>query len=253
MHKLTHEEFITRSNAIHSNKYNYELVVYTNLTDMLQIICPVHGQFSQRANNHLYGKGCYRCGREKTGESNSIKYVWTKEDFVNRSIQEHGTQYIYDKVVYKNQLTKVTITCPLHGDFVQSPFDHTRGSGCPRCAKRGRSKGQDAWLDYLGVPNDQFHRNVKVYLSDSSWIRTDGRVGNTVYEYWGDWAHGNPTFYKPTDLNTKYKKTYGELYDHTLKKRDRILLSGFDLVEIWESEWKIQRPKPLVDESIGGR
>lgn len=242
MHKLTHEEFIIRSNTIHNSKYDYSLVVYANLLDMLEIICPVHGHFSQRAANHLYGKGCYKCGREKTGESNSIKYVWSKEDFVTRSVQEHGTKYNYDKVVYKNQLTKVTIMCMLHGNFMQSPFDHIRGSGCPRCARRGRSKGQDAWLDYLGVPDDQFHRNVKVYLTDGSWIRADGRVENTIYEYWGDWVHGNPKFYNQEELNAKYKKTYGELYRNTLSKRNKITLSGFELVETWESEWKLHRP-----------
>jgi hypothetical protein len=34
---------------------------------------------------------------------------------------------------------KVTITCPVHGDYTQSPNDHLKGSGCARC---NYSKGE---------------------------------------------------------------------------------------------------------------
>ena len=41
--------------------------------------------------------------------------------------------------------TKVWITCKEHGDFFQLPVSHTHGgSGCPICARSGRSMGEVA-------------------------------------------------------------------------------------------------------------
>lgn len=46
----------------------------------------------------------------------------------------HNNFYDYSKVSYKNMNTKVIITCPKHGDFLQSPKCHiNRGQGCQKC------------------------------------------------------------------------------------------------------------------------
>ena len=58
----------------------------------------------------------------------------TKEEFIKRAIDKHGSFYNYDKVVYINSSKKVTITCPLHGDFEQFANDHKQGHGCKKCA-----------------------------------------------------------------------------------------------------------------------
>ncbi len=45
----------------------------------------------------------------------------------------HENTYSYSKAVYVNATTKLTITCPVHGDFEQSSNVHLRGGGCPSC------------------------------------------------------------------------------------------------------------------------
>lgn len=40
----------------------------------------------------------------------------------------------HNKVEYVDAHTNVIITCPIHGDFPQSPNAHLRGQGCPECA-----------------------------------------------------------------------------------------------------------------------
>lgn len=32
------------------------------------------------------------------------------------------------------------IICPEHGEFLQTPNNHLRGKGCPKCAKQNNSK-----------------------------------------------------------------------------------------------------------------
>lgn len=58
---LTIELFIERSNKIHNFKYDYSESVYKTCNDKIDIICPIHGKFSQYVMNHLKGAGCSKC------------------------------------------------------------------------------------------------------------------------------------------------------------------------------------------------
>ena len=57
----------------------------------------------------------------------------TAEEFIEKSRLVHGDKYDYSKVEYVNNRTKVIITCPLHGDFSQTPHQHLSGAGCSKC------------------------------------------------------------------------------------------------------------------------
>jgi hypothetical protein len=237
---LTKEDFITRATEIHNNKYDYTNINYVRQTETIIITCPAHGEFEQRPSNHIYGKGCYKCGREVAGKKNSDSYTKDTEFFIKKAIAVHGNRYDYSLVDYTDMKTSVTIVCASHGSFLQNPHTHTIiKSGCPKCASAGRSRLQDEWLDKLEKEVGEITRNSRIYFSDGSWLRPDGFKDNTFYEFWGDWAHGNPKFYPPNEYNALFKKTYGQLYEETLTKRDKILKNGFKLIEIWEHEWKL--------------
>lgn len=49
----------------------------------------------------------------------------------NIANEKFNGKYSYDKFSFKNMTTKSTITCPKHGDFVQTPSKHLLGRGCP--------------------------------------------------------------------------------------------------------------------------
>jgi hypothetical protein len=50
--------------------------------------------------------------------------------------------------------------------------------------------------------------------------KSDGycKENNTIYEFHGDYWHGNSKIFNPNDLNTIFGKTYSELYKNTLKR-----------------------------------
>ena len=85
-----------------------------------------------RPANHLNGQGCPKCGNLNKG----IYQKSNTQDFIKKSKIVHGDKYDYSKVEYKNNRIKVTIICPLHGEFSQKPLDHLHGSGCPECGKK---------------------------------------------------------------------------------------------------------------------
>jgi very-short-patch-repair endonuclease len=122
--KLTKEQFIEKANKIHGNKYDYSKVEYINNKTRVCIICPKHGEFLMRPNDHLSGHGCPDCGGTKKDSTESI---------INKFKKIHGDKYDYSKVNYFNAHTNVLIVCPIHGEFPQSPHDHLKGCGCPKC------------------------------------------------------------------------------------------------------------------------
>lgn len=58
---------------------------------------------------------------------------------------------------------------------------------------------------------------------------------NTVYEYLGDYWHGNPKVFNPEDLNTKVGKTFGQLFDETNRRLEEIKSMGYNIVTQWET------------------
>ena len=119
----TKEDFIKKAILIHEDKYDYSKVEYINSQTKVCIICPEHGEFWQTPGNHIYGNGCPKCsGKNKT-----------TENFIQESIKIHENKYDYSKTQYKGIFNKVTIICPEHGEFLQTPHSHLRGNGCPKC------------------------------------------------------------------------------------------------------------------------
>jgi hypothetical protein len=53
----------------------------------------------------------------------------------------------------------------------------------------------------------------------------------------GDFYHGNPNIYKSNEYNPLLKKTYGELYNNTIKRNNLITKLGYNLITIWESDF----------------
>lgn len=70
MRKNTIKEFIEKARSIHGEKYDYSKVYYVNAHVKVCIICPVHGEFWQKPNNHTNGQGCLCCHLESTRTRN---------------------------------------------------------------------------------------------------------------------------------------------------------------------------------------
>ena len=74
----TLDAFITGSNIVHSNRYNYSKFIYTDSHTKSVIICPIHGEFKMRPNSHLNGQGCPSCARiESKGEKELREWIKT--------------------------------------------------------------------------------------------------------------------------------------------------------------------------------
>ena len=237
--KSNTEEFIEKSMIIHGNKYDYSKVDYINVNTKIIVICKIHGEFEQTPNSHLAGSGCNNCAIILKANKISL----TTDEFIEKAILVHGEKYDYSKVDYTQNKNKVIIICKIHGDFLQTPNTHYRGSGCPKCSNNGYSKPSILWLDFLS----KFHNiHIQHALNDGEFLipntkyKADGycKKNNTIYEFHGDFWHGNPKIYKGNEINKITNCTYNELYEKTLIKENKIKELGYNLETIWENDWK---------------
>lgn len=130
MRKKTTKEFIEESKIIHGNKYDYSKVNYMNRNKEVVIICPKHGEFSQKPSLHITQKcGCPKCSYENRQK----KFKKSLDVFIDESNKIHNRKYDYSKSEYINSHVKLIIICPKHGEFYQTPNDHLNGKGCPKC------------------------------------------------------------------------------------------------------------------------
>jgi hypothetical protein len=228
---LTTEDFINRATEIHNNKYCYDLVEYKNTKTGVKIICPIHGEFKQTPLHHLSGKGCMSCGGRKK---------LTTEEFIKRADKVHNNKYNYDLVEYKNIDSKVKILCLAHGIFEQTPYKHLQGQECSKCTN-SVSRREIKWLNSLNIKERQF----KLKIGDKNF-NVDGYDPdtNTIYEFYGDYWHGNPEYFLPNDINRDSKFSFGFLYQRTIDRELELKAAGYNVISIWESEFLEQNNCP---------
>lgn len=63
----------------------------------------------------------------------------TLKEFINKAEVLHKYKFDYSKVNYINSGIKVIISCPIHGEFLQTPAAHLRERGCPHCYKESHT------------------------------------------------------------------------------------------------------------------
>jgi hypothetical protein len=184
--------------------------------------------------------GCKECSKEYRRSLHSL----TLKDIQFRFLKNHGTEKYeninWSNAIYYNLNSKIdNLICKIHNEsiFVSAATLLNHKGGCKFCSILW--KKQDEWLDTLFVPRTNDARQVKIYTSSEKYYIVDGfNVDtNTVYEFWGDYHHGNPEVYNSTEIHKLSGKSMGELYQKTLNKRNDIIQYGFNLIEIWENEW----------------
>lgn len=81
----TTENFIERAKKVHGSKYDYNKVIYTGISNKVEIICPKHGSFFQEPNVHVNMKcNCPECNVSKGEEAISI---WLNNQNINYIFQ----------------------------------------------------------------------------------------------------------------------------------------------------------------------
>jgi len=238
--QLTNEEFINKSKLIWGDKYDYSKTNYINMNQKVIIICKIHGEFLQYPSNH-YRYNCLRCSATL---KNLPKLTLAKESFIDKANKIHNFKYTYEKSLYINAFTKLIVTCNKHGDFEVTPNNHLRERGCFKCKNKGYSKVSLEWLKFCEVKyNCKIQNAITIegeYNIPNTSLRVDGYCAktNTIFEFYGDFYHGNPEVFDPKDWNPISEKIYDDLYHKTLNREKYLTSLNYNIISIWENDWE---------------
>lgn len=136
--------------------YGYDLIKDSKTREDVWLTCEKHGKFKKRLERLLNGSGCPYC---------SGKIRKSYKQFEEEANKVHDGKYSYHQD-YVNSHTDVIITCPIHGDFSQTPTNHLNGCGCPKC------KG-----DKLRV---MFSSNAEEFIKKTSIVHGDKYIYDRV-------------------------------------------------------------------------
>ena len=161
---------LEKMNRVHNFKYQYPEFSFISSRAKINIFCPIHNYtFSQRTSAHLDGQGCKFCKNEKIGK----RLVDTRSDFISKAQIVHQQKYDYSKIKYVNDKQKVSIICPIHGDFEQTPSHHKKGCGCPKCglsSPKRRSTLTDFIIKAKHVHGDTFDYSKSSYTHSHDYV-----------------------------------------------------------------------------------
>lgn len=160
--------FVELAKTQHGHKYDYSLVHYKGSDAAVEIVCQIHGKFSQNAQGHLNGRGCQTCANESTSRR-LLKYRST-EEFVVAAKAVHGNKYDYSRTDYKDTATKVTIHCPDHGAFRQPAANHLAGHGCQECVGRKKRTTEEFIHLALALHGEYYDYSLVEYSNAHSKV-----------------------------------------------------------------------------------
>jgi len=146
----------------------------------------------------------------------------TTTSFINKARKYHEDKYTYDKVKYINSKIKVTITCPMHGDFEQTPSNHLK-FGCAKCAGNVKLTTKDFIVNSIKVHNDKYDYSKVIYKNAKTKVEIicnkHGSFWQTPNDHTGKNATGCPKCSgNIADLSTfkmKASKIHNNYYDYS--------------------------------------
>jgi hypothetical protein len=255
--KITHANSLGGNNPDAIKLWNYEKNIKTpyeyapNTKERLYFICDKekcnHYHFIMTALKfNQRGQRCPACagktpiaGKSLMDKLPGIKEYWSPNNKYTG----------YDLMPYSHK--DILLQCKdFKHEWQTKPTNISSGGiNCPKCNPfAGYSRIAIEWLDNVAKKENiiiQHGNNLGEYKLPILNTHVDGycKETNTVYEFHGTFWHGHPTYYNSEDINKITRKTYGELYAQTLRREQKIREAGYNLIVMWEHDYKNIKPR----------
>lgn len=122
--------FIDKANEVHKFKYDYSNINYKDDYTYIIINCKLHGEFSEIPTLHLLNYGCTECLYAHDLEIFRLNEAML---FINSANIMYNNKYEYDCSKFTTFFDDMCVTCPDHGEYTLTPFQHLNGLHCYYC------------------------------------------------------------------------------------------------------------------------
>ena len=94
-----------------------------------------------------------------------------RTEFIEKSIEKHGSKFNYDRVVYVNSITKVILLCENGHEFSVRPDMHiNRGDGCKICKNNKMKKNN---IDFINQMKEKYSDKYDYSLVEYNGVYKD--------------------------------------------------------------------------------
>ena len=148
----------------------------------------------------------------------------------------YGYKVLSKEGEYTGNRFKFEYRCPKGHTSSMGWANFKYGYRCPHCSPGNVSKSSQKWLDSLSITVREYRINL-----EKTFIKVDGfdTKTNTVYEFLGDYWHGNPKKYSADKINAHNKKTFGQLYKEWTDRKRLLETFGYKVVYVWWSDFDV--------------
>ena len=230
--KLTHQEFVEKLNELMPN---LEVISeYDGNRKPIYVRCKIHNYVFKTTSKRLFnGHNCQKCydDRRSIVRRKDINVLLNELSKINN--------YEYPNIFaeYKNNKSKITSVCKLHGEFKATANKLLRGASCPKCEQsmfenyiehilydnninfvyekrfewlKGIKNGLSSLDFYLPNYNIAIECQGEQHFKKSLYIRSkysfEDRVANDILKYNLCKEHGMPLIYILPKKMIKYSK-----------------------------------------------
>jgi len=215
MKRKSNKEFIKDVEEKHGDVFLFDKLDYKGNTKSIIIGCKKH--------NHYFSITPKTLLKDNFLSPCCVKEL-SKNNFIRKSKEVHNNFYSYDNYEFTNSHEKGKITCPIHGDFLQSFDVHIRGVGCPKCCLKNTPYSKEEFIEKA----KEIHGDLYDY-SKTEYVKSNIDVVITCP------IHGDFTQKPYSHLSGKgcYKCYGSEKYttDDFIKKSNYIHQNKYDYSE----------------------
>ena len=175
-------------------------------------------------------RGCPGCRDRRSSETRSelhsvfLDWIWKNRPGELFLLEKYRTSHTKIKVLWDNcfHITEIM------------PYSIKEGNGCNKCSNN-ISKASQEWLNKIEKENNIILKREYKFNPNNKKQKADGYdpVTNTIYEFYGDYWHGNPN----TKKIFKNKNFHKLKHKKTLEREELIKKLGYSLITIWENDY----------------
>ena len=202
VYKMTPDEYISEVKKLYP-KYNFSKTNYINKKTKIIVI-------DEDGYEYLVEPFAFLNGRDLSLKSliDQNKYL------IDRYNKIHDNKYSYEKTKYKHNAKHIIITCPIHGDFKQTPNAHQSGAGCPKCSNNQPVSREDVINRLKEKLKDITDYNKLIFNSPSDIRLFDKYDLEHKVSLSNILKHGRLTIENAVDKTNYFKKMASDLHNN---------------------------------------
>lgn len=150
----TTEEYIKEVQAIHGDKYIYSEVKYESAKNIIEIICPEHGLFWQKACAHLSGQGCPDCAKTINRSKGEIELYEFIKSIYSGEVLENDRNIIKPKEL-DIYLPELNLAFEYNGDH----WHEVKEKRKPGCHENKRNACKEQGIKLMEIWESKWKKN----------------------------------------------------------------------------------------------